>query len=112
MSNQQAAGDPVPQAPPATTNAGATRPTGESSHVIQTPANQPPSQVEFGQSLPGQPPAGFPNGGDVDMYGNTRPVASEDPTLRTGDINENPPGDPPTPDQLAQMRRFLEEHGG
>jgi hypothetical protein len=107
MSNQAPTGDPVPQQPPATTNA-QTKQVNVGGEVGATGA---PAQVEFGQSLPGQPPAGFPTGPDVDMYGNPRPVASEDPSQRTGDINENPPGDPPTPEQLKQMREFVTKYG-
>lgn len=104
MADKQPVGDP-PQAPQTKTVSvgGDVGPTGE-------PAV--PAQVEFGQSLPGQPPAGFPNGPGVDMYGNKITYAPEDPALRTGDPNEVVPGDPPTAENLAQMRQFLEQHGG
>lgn len=43
---------------------------------------------------PGKPPTGLPNGPGVDQWGRTIEYAPEDPSLRTGDINEHPPGDP------------------
>jgi hypothetical protein len=62
-----------------------------STGAVATPSA--PKRVEVGQAIPGQPPAGFPTGGDVDMYGDPIEYAPEDPKMRTGDPNEHPPPD-------------------
>lgn len=80
---------------------GAARPAGEVT-VEHQPAEaaQPaqPAQAEFGRSLPGQPPAGYPTGPGVDMYGNKVTYADPDPAKRTGDPQEIPPIEPAPPE--------------
>lgn len=52
-----------------------------------------PTRVEFGQARPGRPPHGFPDGPGLNMYGEPVHYASEDPTQRTGEVDEIPPPD-------------------
>lgn len=48
---------------------GEATPVGEVAHEV-IPAPTSNDEIQVGQSVPGQPPKGFPTGPGVDMYGN------------------------------------------
>jgi len=63
--------------------------------VEPAPAPTSEDQVQVGQSVPGQPPKGFPTGPGVDMYGNKL-------TYGTGPNDVPPECDPSNPDYNSE----------